>query len=453
MLDWLFDRMHASAQQPAIAAGDAVCDYRTLLDRVSHWDRVLHEHGVRGRVISLEAEYGAEAVAAFLAATSAGNVIVPISAASRAHADEFLDVAQVEYRVFPEGRDEAVVATGRQAAHAFYESLRRSVAPGLVLFSSGTTGRHKAAVHDLSALLRKFVVPRHCYRTLVFLQLDHIGGINTLFYTLANGGAVVVSEARTPRAVAAAIARHRVELLPTSPTFLNLLLLSEEHLHHDLSSLQLITYGTEPMPPITLEKTGAAFPGVRLLQTYGLSELGILRSQSRGSDSLWMRIGGEGYETKIVDGRLWIKAQSAMLGYLNAPSPFDADGFFDTGDLAEVDGEWLRIVGRKSEVINVGGSKVFPLEVENVLLGLDNVEDVAVHGASNPVTGQIVVAAITLRRQEDAAGFKTRMRLFCQDKLAPYKVPAKVEFVASVHSERFKKMRRIDSAPAGGHRE
>ena len=445
MLDWLFDRMREAAKLPAIAVGEQVFDYRALTDRIADWERRLADSGIAGKVVSIEAEYGADSVAAFLAATNASNIIVPISHASRAHADDFLAIAEVEYRIFPERRDGNIAATGRVASHDFYATLRRSGAPGLVLFSSGSTGKHKAAVHDLSALLRKFTVRRHCYRTLVFLQLDHIGGVNTLLYTLANGGAVVVSEGRTPRAVAEAIVRHRVELLPTSPTFLNLLLLSEEHLRNDLSSLKLITYGTEPMAEITLKKTHAAFPGVRLLQTYGLSELGILRSQSRGSDSLWMRVGGEGYETKIVDGRLFIKAQSAMLGYLNAPSPFDADGFFDTGDLAEVDGEWLRIVGRKSEVINVGGNKVFPLEVENTLLGLDNVEDVAVRGEPNPLTGQIVMATVTLIHDEDPARFKTRMRLYCLDKLATYKIPAKVRFVGSVHSERFKKVRAAAS--------
>jgi long-chain acyl-CoA synthetase len=441
MPDWLFDRMIASAHLPAMAVGEDVCDYEALLDRVRVWDRRLTEAGVSGRVVSLEAEYGVEAVAAFLAAASAGNIVVPISRASHAHAAEFIDVAQVEVRLRPEHDQDAIIPTGQRADHPFYAALRRSAAPGLVLFSSGSTGKHKAAVHDLGPLLQKFAVPRQSYRTLVFLQLDHIGGVNTLFYTLANAGTVVVPEARTPRAVAASIARHRVNLLPTSPTFLNLLLLSEEHLRHDLSSLSLITYGTEPMPAITLERTHAAFPDVRLLQTYGLSELGILRSQSRESNSLWMRVGGEGYETKIVDGRLFIRAASAMLGYLNAPSPFDADGFFDTGDLAEVDGDWLRIVGRKSEVINVGGNKVFPLEVENALLALDNVEDVAVHGAPNPFTGQIVVATVKLRQAEDVALFKARMRLFCGGTLAAHKIPAQVRFVDSVHSERFKKVR------------
>ena len=450
MLDWLLNRMADAADAPAIAHGSHVTTYRELLDRVTHWQVQLSNRGIVGKVVSIEAEYGAEAVAVFLAATNAGNVLVPISAASHAHRDDFLEIAEVEYRLRPDDARNGIEATGRSASHPYYAALREAASPGLVLFSSGSTGKHKAAVHDLRALLKKFTVPRHCYRTLVFLQLDHIGGVNTLFYTLSNAGAVVVSEGRTPRQVCEAIAAHRVELLPTSPTFLNLLLLSEEYHRHDLSSLKLITYGTEPMPAITLEKVHAVFPEVKLLQTYGLSELGILRSQSRDSGSLWMRVGGEGFETKIVEGRLFIRASSAMLGYLNAPNPFDADGFFDTGDLAEVDGEWLRILGRKSEIINVGGNKVFPLEVENTLLGLANVEDVSVHGEANPITGQVVAATIRLTAPEDAAAFKTRMKRFCAGKLAAYKIPAKVRFVDTLHSERFKKVRQNGAAVVAG---
>jgi acyl-CoA synthetase (AMP-forming)/AMP-acid ligase II len=441
MFEWLYQRMMLAGDTPAIAEGRDVCSYRDLLERIAVWQRLLAAHGISGRVVSIEGEYGAATIAAWIAAADAGNVVVPISAASRVHRDEFLEIAEVEFRIVPAGAGGDIVPTGRQAAHDFYRRVRESGSAGLVLFSSGSTGKHKAAVHALKPLLQKFVAPRHCYRTLVFLQLDHIGGINTLLYTLANGGSVVVPEARTPLAVCEAIARHRVELLPTSPTFLNLLLLSEEHLRHDLSSLKLVTYGTEPMPEITLRNVYAAFPAVRLLQTYGLSELGILRSQSRESNSLWVRVGGEGYETKIVDGRLWIRAQSAMLGYLNAPNPFDEEGFFDTGDMVETDGEWLRILGRKSELINVGGNKVFPVEVENTLLGLDNVEDVAVHGEPNPFTGQAVVAAVHLRTYEAPDAFKTRMRLFCRERLATYKIPVKVLFLDTVHSERFKKVR------------
>jgi long-chain acyl-CoA synthetase len=452
MVDWLLGRMAQAADQMALAHGSELTCYRDLLDRIAHWQSLLAQAGIAGRVISIEGDYGVESIAAFIAAMQARNILVPIASASRPHLDEFLDVAEVEHRVIIGHPGDAtsvapaeprIIATGCTASHEYFQRLRRAGSAGLVLFSSGSTGKHKAAVHDLAPLLQKFSVPRHCYRTLVFLQLDHIGGINTLFYTLANGGAVVVPEDRMPSTICAAIAQHRVELLPTSPTFLNLLLLSEEHLRHDLSSLQLITYGTEPMPQSTLQRTHAAFPDVRLLQTYGLSELGILRSQSRESGSLWVRVGGEGYETKIVDGRLWVRAQSAMLGYLNASSPFDADGFFDTGDLVEQDGEWIRILGRKSEIINVGGNKVFPTEVENALLGLDNVEDVVVRGEPNPLTGQAVVAAFRLKHEEPAAQFKTRMRLYCQGRLAAYKIPVKVQFVETLHSERFKKIRQL----------
>lgn len=82
----------------------------------------------------------------------------------------------------------------------------------------------------------------------------------------------------------------------------------------DMSSLELITYGTEVMPESVLKRLHMALPNARLLQTYGLSELGIMRSKSRDSNSLWVKVDGEGYDTKVVDGILWIKADSAMLG-------------------------------------------------------------------------------------------------------------------------------------------
>src|SRR5438445_13877980 len=100
--------------------------------------------------------------------------------------------------------------------------------------------------------------------------------------------------------VPAVIERLRVQHLPTSPTFINLLLASEAYQHHDLSSLEMVTYGTEVMPETTLERFHRLFPRVRLLQTYGLSEIGILRSQSKASDSLWVKVGGDGFETRIV---------------------------------------------------------------------------------------------------------------------------------------------------------
>ena len=447
-VDFLLERMQEHAGELAVAAGDTTATYAEVFEAVAMWRKRLEESGLpEGAVVTVEGDYGIGPIAAFLALAAAGAVVVPLSPDSAAHLEQFVELGEAEYRLRP-AIDNAPVPTGRRASHAFYATLGDRHAPGLVLFTSGSTGKHKAAVHDLGLLLRKFTARRHRRRTLVFLQLDHIGGVNTLLYTLSNGGAVIAPPDRSPGSVAATIERHRVELLPTSPTFLNLLLLSGEHERRDLSSLQLITYGTEAMPESTLRKVCAAFPNVKLQQTYGLTELGILRSQSRGSDSLWVRVGGEGFQTKIIDGRLWVKAESAMLGYLNAPSPFDDEGYFDTGDKVEVDGEWLRILGRESEIINVGGSKVYPAEVEDALLEIEGVTDAAVHGEPNLITGQIVAATVVLDREEPVAAFKVRMRQALKDRMPAFKIPAKVVIsTGPVHSARFKRMRkRVDSS-------
>ena len=442
MLEALVDRMMERQNQLAIALASETTDYRGLLDRVGAWRaRLAARHLGEGRVVSIEGDFSVEGVAAFLALILEKHTGVPLSPDAAAHHDAFREIGGVEYRVVI-GADSRVVPTDRIADHPCYTVLRGRCHPGLVLFSSGSTGRPKAALHDLNPLLKKFLPVRPPFCTLAFLQLDHIGGVNTLLYSLANGGGLVVPANRSPGAVCQVMARYRVELLPTSPTFLNLLLLSGEYRRHDLSALRLITYGTEPMPASTLQRVRCTFPQVELRQTYGMTELGILRAKSRGADSLWVKVGGEGYETKIVDGRLWIRSDSAMLGYLNAPSPFDADGFFDTGDLVETDGEWLHIKGRQSDLINVGGSKVYPAEVESTLLEMENVADVSVHGEPHPLTGQIVVAQVRLREEEPLASFKMRLRRFCDGRLERYKVPVKIVFTdAPLYSERCKRVR------------
>jgi acyl-coenzyme A synthetase/AMP-(fatty) acid ligase len=442
--DFLRERFAAWPGREAIVWRDRSHRYDELLTSVEAWSaRLTGEDVAPGCVVSLEADFTPAAVALLLALIDRGCVVVPLTASVEANKPEFREVAQVERTIALDRADEASVArTGRAVDHPLLLGLRERGRPGLVLFSSGSTGKSKAALHDFAPLLDKFRVPRHLLRTLGFLLFDHIGGVNTLFYTLANGGCLVTVRDRTPDAVCRTIERHRVELLPTSPTFLNLLLVSEAHRRHDLSSLKMITYGTEVMPESTLQRLHEALPSVELLQTYGLSELGILRSKSRAADSLWVKLGGEGFQTRVVEGLLEVKAASAMLGYLNAPSPFTEDGWFKTGDAVEVDGEYFRIKGRTSEIINVGGEKVYPAEVESVLQMLEGVEEVVVSGEPNALTGQIVKARVLLSTGEELAAFRKRMHAFCRERLPRFKTPQKVELVRDhVHGERFKKMR------------
>jgi len=352
-----------------------------------------------------------------------------------------MDVAEVEFSVHVEDDDSWRFAKfARVVSHPSLRQLVERGAPGLILFSSGSTGESKASIIDFDRLLAKFRAHRPSYRTLVFLLFDHIGGINTLLHTLIHGGTVVTTDDRRPDAVCDAVDRHRVQLLPATPTFLRMLVIAEAAKRYDLSSLEIITYGTEPMPASTLAAVRETLPWVRLKQTYGLSELGILQTQSPDSDSLWLKLG---FEHRIVDGVLWIRSQTAMLGYLNAPSPFESDGWFNTQDLVEANGEYVRILGRKSELINVGGEKVHPTEIENVMLQIENVKDVTVRGKPNPMTGEVVTAKITLLREEDPTLFRQRVRAFCRERLERYKVPAVIEMVDDDHhGERFKKSRK-----------
>jgi len=443
-LDFLTATFADHRDADAIVWRDLACSYGWLLEQVRAWGRRIEAEAVRpGTVAALEADFSPNAVALLLALVEAQAVLVPLTGAVASRKEEFLEIAEAEVAIRLAADDEATF-TRRPctAAHPIYAELRTRQHPGLVLFSSGSTGKSKAAVHDLVPILDKFRAPRHARRTMAFLLFDHIGGINTMLYTLSNAGCLVTVEDRSPEAVLGAVEKHRVELLPTSPTFLNLLLVSEAYKHHDLSSLKLITYGTEPMPESTLRRLHELLPRVELLQTYGLSEVGILRSKSKSSDSLWVKVGGEGFETRVVDGVLHVKSRSAMLGYLNAPNPFTPDGWLVTGDVVQQDGEFLRILGRQSEVINVGGQKVHPAEVENVIQELPNVVGAVVFAEPNALTGNIVCAQVALAEKEDPKQLARRVKQHCRERLPPFAVPVKVILVDEVeHSERFKKHR------------
>lgn len=443
--DSFFAKMRARGDAGALWWRGREYTARELLDRAEAWKPRLAANGIgAGTICGYRGEYSPETVALMLALLEMRAILVPFTRQVDNEIAGLLELAEVEALIdIAEDDTSSIRPLARHATVTpLLQGLRDAGRAGLVVFSSGSTGKPKGIAHDFERVLRKFEKPRNGYRTLMFLLLDHFGGVNTLFGAFANGGVVVVAGERTPSAVARLVADAKVELLPVTPTFLNLLIASGAHLTHDLSSVKLITYGTEVMPEATLRKVVEAFPNARTQQTYGLSEVGVLRSSSRGSDSLWVKVGGEGFETRIVDGQLHVRSDFAMLGYLNAPSPFDAEGWMNTQDQVEVDGEWVKILGRVTDMINVGGQKVFPAEVESVLLTAPNVAEAAVYGEKHPLMGRVVVARVTLDAPEDPAALRQRLRAHCLQKLAGFKVP--VRFVVTTdaqHSERFKKVR------------
>ena len=444
-----FNRLAEWQDRPAMHWRSKEVSYAQLLDRVEEWEQRFPSLGIeRGTVCAYTADYWPEVVAFLLAMIRTGAVGVPFSTGAVTESERLMDLAgaSVSLTFTPDG-DWTVKQRTVDGPHPLVRTFLSEGHAGCIVFTSGSTGEPKGILHDFDRLLEKFEKPRTAQRTLLFLLIDHLGGINTLLGVLANGGVGCVAERRTVDEVCRVIEAARIELLPVTPAFLAMLTASADLDRYDVSSVRAITYGTDSMPQQTLQATGKRFPQAKLQQTYGLSEVGVLRSKSKNSDSLLMRVGGDGFETKIVDGVLWIRSRSAMVGYLNAPSPFDADGWLNTGDLVEIQGEYMRILGRESDIINVGGQKVFPVEVENVILQAPDVSDVTVFGEPHPLLGKIVAARVTTTSDEDPQALRTRIRKFCLERLAPFKVPARViPATDSGHSDRFKRVRRSDES-------
>jgi acyl-CoA synthetase (AMP-forming)/AMP-acid ligase II len=188
--------------------------------------------------------------------------------------------------------------------------------------------------------------------------------------------------------------------------------------------LKVITYGTERMDQPTLDELCRLLPNVDFRQTFGMSELGIVRAKSEARDSLYMRIGGEGVETRVVDGALQIRSETRMLGYLNADSPFDAEGWYDTKDIVEAKGDYYRITGRVSDVINVGGLKFMASEVERVALMFPGVSLVKAVARKNPITGQHVELMVQAAAEGDVD--REKMMIFLKEHLQPHMVPKRI---------------------------
>ena len=445
-IDFLFSSLNQHIDDDAFILNDKVYSYRNLLDNYNYYSDFIKTNNIpKNAVTALEGDFSPYTTACLLALTENSNIIVPLTQALGEKKEEFCKIAEVEYyiKIDDEGHTELIKKQG-SGKHELYNILRERNHPGIVFFSSGSTGASKGAVHDLVYILDKFKTPRKTKRMITFLMFDHMGGLNTLLHNLSGGGCVITVRDRSPESVLSIVEKYKVQVLPVSPTFINLMLLSEAYKKYDLSSLETISYGTEVMPETTLERLHKLFPNIRLVQTYGLSELGVMDTKSKSNDSLWVKLGGAGFETRVRNGMLEIKAHSAMLGYLNVPSPYTEDGWFMTMDMVEQDGEYYKILGRKSEIINVGGEKVYPAEVESFFMNMDGVEDVAVKGESNPLIGNIVVAKFKLSTDENVRDFQKRMRKFAKGNIAEYKIPQKVLLVSEneIHSVRLKKDRK-----------
>ncbi|MBU3676204.1 MAG: long-chain fatty acid--CoA ligase [Chitinophagaceae bacterium] len=432
-------RFKTYANRIAIIEGNRAWTYSDLLALIEQYRLQCRKQATSPRSILLQGDFSVAAIA-YLMALLAENHVVTLSSNENPPISEWSNQLGLNAIINSLTGDFSTVQAEKSSG--LIQQLIEHAKPGLVLLSSGSTGEPKWIVHDITRLMHKYQHSKKSYVTLGFLLFDHIAGFDTLMYTLHAGGSLVLIPNRLSGTVLHAMHQHQVEVLPTTPSFLNLLLFENDFDPKYLPHLAIITFGSERMNDTTLNRLQERFKEIRCEQKYGLTELGSLMLKSKPDDPRWVQLDARFVEWKVTDGVLFIKSESSLVGYIYAHHETPCSGWFNTGDMVEVDGEWMHILGRASEIINVGGQKVYPAEIETVLQTMDNVRHVVAKGEPHPLMGQVVSVLVQIDQDETEIAFRQRMRAFCKDKLASFKIPVFVSLQKeSIITDRFKSKR------------
>ncbi|MDI6046664.1 ANL family adenylate-forming protein [Flavobacterium yafengii] len=442
-------KLSAFENKVAIINSGNKTTYINLVEEIVFFNNKITELNIKsGEVVFLLGDYSVESISLFFSLALNNNIIVPITSENEEELKERLDVTKPNWIFDLRKKIEIHLVENENAErHDILNALINIKACGLILFSSGSTGKPKAMVHNLDNLLMNYIDKRGKEMNfLVFLMFDHIGGLNTLFNCLSMGVTITIPENRNPNDIAALIEKWKINILPATPTFLNLMCISDIFEKFDLSSVKMITYGTEAMPEGLLLKLKSKLPRVKFLQTFGTSETGIVKTTSMSSSSTFLKFDDPNQEYKIVNNELWLRSKTQVLGYINHSNEnFTEDGWFMTGDLVEKSTDrYIKIIGRTKELINVGGEKVLPGEVESIILEIDSVLDCIVRSEKNSITGQMVCADIVIKEGFIFKEEKLKIKKHCKHKLDSYKVPIRINQIDSVSfTNRFKKNRQL----------
>jgi acyl-CoA synthetase (AMP-forming)/AMP-acid ligase II len=317
-------------------------------------------------------------------------------------------------------------------------------APVLIL-TTGTTGEQKGARHEWSRLLRAVRHPddRAGTRWLLAYNLNQFAGIQILLHVLASRGTLVAPASRRADDVLDAIRRHRVTHISATPTFWRLIAGRLDVASARELALEQITLGGEAAPEGLIERLRALFGDARISHVYAGTEFGSAVSVRDSRSGLPLSVLERGADAdvqlRIVEGELQIRSQVGMLGYHRGA---DDDGEWRaTGDLVEVRNDRIQFVGRTSEIINVGGAKVHPLPVEELVCSVDGVQLAAVYGRPNAVTGQIVAADVVPAAGADPRELESRIRAACRALPAAAR-PRRIRIVDELATRGSKLLRR-----------
>jgi acyl-CoA synthetase (AMP-forming)/AMP-acid ligase II len=340
---------------------------------------------------------------------------------------------------------EAALASPRPPAAA------RTGGRGLVtILTSGTSGIPKAANHTWETLVGPIHRDDQYAETRWFCPypLSFYAGLQVFLQSFFNNATLVVPPSLEPLEISRAMQEGAVHYAAGTPTFWRWLLAFAPRERLQACALRQITLSGEMATQDVLDGLRQVFPTARVIHVYGLTETGRLFSVSDGKEGFPAKFLEEsprpGIELRVVDGQLMTRSVNAMLAYdgHNALRE-EGDGWFATGDLVEVRGDRVVFRGRNSDVINVGGRKVMPAEVEAVLRSVPGVGEVRVYARKSSLAGYLVAADLVLASGADPERTKAEAQRIAREKLAPHQVPRWVNVVAEIpRSEAFKTLRR-----------
>jgi acyl-coenzyme A synthetase/AMP-(fatty) acid ligase len=341
---------------------------------------------------------------------------------------------------------EADIVLDRVAAQPLPEVLRRRTTETTewILLTSGTTAAPKLVVHSFESLAG--ALPRHpsSVKPMVwstFYDIRRYGGLQIYLRAVLSGSPLVLSSAgELPREFLARAGAAGVTHISGTPSHWRRALMSGDTA---LIAPEYVRLSGEVADQTVLDSLRTAYPEARIAHAFASTEAGVafdVNDGLAGFPASLLGNGGGPIEMKVQDGTLWIRSGRTATRYLGAaPAPIaSSDGYVDTGDMVELADGRFYFRGRKGGIINVGGLKVYPEEVESVLNADPRVRMSLVKARRNPLTGSLVVAEVVLTDSESSADVNTADRIksdllgACRRALAAHKVPAQLRFVPAL---------------------
>ena len=317
---------------------------------------------------------------------------------------------------------------------------RRTHATEWILLTSGTTGQPKLVVHDVESLAG--ALPRQPPSTKpsvwsTFYDIRRYGGLQIYLRAVLTGSALVLSSAgEAVRDFLTRAAAAGVTHISGTPSHWRRALMSGDT---SLIQPEYVRLSGEVADQTVLDSLKAAYPKARVAHAFASTEAGVAFDVNDGLAGFPADLIDKpgAIEMKVQDGTLWIRSGRTAARYLgNAATLAKQDSYVDTGDMVELQDGRYYFRGRKGGVINVGGLKVYPEEVEAVINADPRVQMSRVLGRRNPITGAVIVAEVVLHNPEgpgaEANNVKDELLQACRRTLAAHKVPAMLRFVPSL---------------------